>query len=122
MDNRKGLILVVDDDPTLVKLVSRILRMDGYDIITASDGETGLQIIQNEEPDLVLLDIMMSGMDGWQVCQSVREFSDLPVVMLTAKSQAGDIAHGFDLGADDYVTKPFSTSELVGQVKAVVRR
>ena len=115
-------ILVIDDDPGLLKLVSRDLKMEGYGVITAGDGKAGLQIIQDEKLDLVLLDIMMPGMDGFQVCQSVREFSDMPVIMLTARGQTEDVTHGLDLGADDYIKKPFRTTELVARVKAVLRR
>jgi len=122
MGSRKPLILVVDDDPKLLRLVRRELQAEGYRVITASDGETGLQVISEEEPALVLLDIMMPDIDGIEVCRRVRRFSEVPIVMLTAKGQPDDVVRGLQAGADDYVTKPFSTNELVARVKAVLRR
>jgi len=122
MGSRKPLILVVDDDPKLLRLVRRELQAEGYQVITASDGETGLQAIVDEEPALVLLDIMMPGIDGLEVCRRVRRFSEVPIVMLTAKGQPDDVVSGLQAGSDDYVTKPFSTNELVVRVKAALRR
>lgn len=122
MPHRKPSILVIDDDPGLLKLVSRNLELEDYQVITAIDGETGLQLIEDEEPALVLLDIMMPGLDGFQVCERVRQFSEVPIIMLTAKGRAEDIVHGLDTGADDYVIKPFDTNELLARVKAVLRR
>jgi len=122
MGSRKPLILVVDDDPKLLRLVRRELQAEGYQVITASDGETGLQAIVDEEPALVLLDIMMPGIDGLEVCRRVRRFSEVPIVMLTARGQTEDVVSGLQAGSDDYVTKPFSTNELVVRVKAALRR
>jgi len=122
MSRRKRLVLVVDDDPGLLKLVSRTLEVHDYQVITASDGRSGLQLVEDEEPTLVLLDIMMPGLDGFQVCERIRDFSRVPIIMLTAKGRVEDVVHGLDLGADDYVTKPFSTGELLARVKAVLRR
>lgn len=116
-------ILVVEDDPRMVRLVSEVLRAVGYDVVAAASGKPAVEMLSLEQPDLVLLDILLSGdMDGYQVCRRVREFSDVPVVMLTAKAREADVLTGFDCGADDYVTKPFSAKELVARVQAVLRR
>ena len=122
MADRRPLILVVDDDVALLKLMGRDLELAGYQAITASDGKTGLQLIKNEEPTLVILDIMMPGLDGFQVCERVREFSQVPIVMLTAKGRPEDVVYGLDIGADDYVVKPFSIEILLARIKAVLRR
>lgn len=120
---RKEIILVVDDEPRLVRLVQQILGAVGYEVLSARDGLEALQVLALEEPDLVLLDIMLPGeMDGYEVCRRIREFSAVPIVMLTAKAQEVDMLHGFDVGADDYLTKPFSAKELIARVKAVLRR
>ena len=122
MPHRKPVILVVDDDPGILKLVSLNLELEGYQVLTASDGKSALQIVENDQPTLVILDIMMTGMDGFQVCQRIREFSEVPIIMLTAKGRVEDVIHGLDVGADDYVVKPFSTDELLARVRAVLRR
>ena len=116
-------ILVVDDEPRVVRLVSEVLKAMGYEIAAASSGEPAIEMAALEQPDLVLLDIRLPhGPDGYEVCRRIREFSDVAVIMLTAKAQEGDILEGFDAGADDYLTKPFSAKELVARVKAVLRR
>lgn len=116
-------ILVVDDEPRVVRLVSEVLKAMGYQVIAAVSGESALEMIALEQPDLVLLDVLLpSGPDGYEVCSRIREFSDVPVIMLTAKAQESDILRGFDAGADDYLTKPFSARELVARVRAVLRR
>ena len=116
-------ILVVDDEPRLVRLVSEVLKAVGYQVIAAASGEPAIEMVALEQPDLVLLDILLPrGPDGYEVCRRIREFSDVPVIMLTAKAQETDMLHGFDVGADDYLTKPFSAKELVARVKAVLRR
>ena len=122
MASRKPLILVVDDDRGLLKLVRRDLELEDYGVITASDGKTGLQLIEDEEPTLIILDVMMPGLDGFQVCERTRDFSAVPIIMLTAKSRLQDVVNGLDIGADDYVIKPFGTDELLARVKAVLRR
>lgn len=120
---RKETILVVDDEPRLVRLVREILTAVGYDVVSASEGEEALGALAIEQPDLVLLDIMLpDGMDGYEVCRRVREFSAVPIIMLTAKTREVDMLHGFDVGADDYLTKPFNAKELIARVKAVLRR
>ena len=120
--SRKPLILVIDDDPGLLRLVTRDLEFEGYRTITASNGKRGLQLIEDEEPALVILDVMMPGLDGFQVCERTRRFSDVPIIMLTAKGRPEDVVHGLDIGADGYVVKPFGTDELLARVKAALRR
>ena len=116
-------ILVVDDEPRVVRLVSEVLKAVGYKVIAAVSGKPAIEIIALEQPDLVLLDILLpQGLDGYEVCRRVREFSNVPIIMLTAKAQESDMLSGFDAGADDYLTKPFSAKELVARVKAVLRR
>jgi two-component system KDP operon response regulator KdpE len=116
-------ILVVDDEPRVVRLVSEVLKAMGYDVIAASSGESGIEMVALEQPDLVLLDIRLThNLDGYEVCRRIREFSDVAVIMLTAKAQESDVLRGFDVGADDYLTKPFSAKELVARVRAVLRR
>jgi two-component system KDP operon response regulator KdpE len=120
---KKQTILVVDDEPRLVRLVREILTAVGFDVLSAKDGKEALEILAVEEPDLVLLDIMLPGdMDGYDACKRVREFSAVPIIMLTAKTKEVDMLHGFDVGADDYLTKPFRAKELIARVKAVLRR
>jgi two-component system KDP operon response regulator KdpE len=116
-------ILVVDDEPRVVRLVSEVLKAVGYQVIAAASGEPAIEMVALEQPDLVLLDILLPrGPDGYEVCRRIREFSEVPVIMLTAKAQETDMLRGFDVGADDYLTKPFSAKELVARVKAVLRR
>ena len=105
-----------------MKLIRRFLELGGYDVTTASDGETALRLIDTEKPSLVLLDIRMPGMNGYQVCESVRKLSNVPIIMLTARGQLDDVIHGFAVGADDYVAKPFGVDELMARVKAMLRR
>jgi len=115
-------ILLVDDDPTLSNLLGRFLRQSNFDLLEAPNGPAGLRMAYNERPDLVLLDVMMPGMDGWEVCARLRELSDVPVIMLTAKAAEADKLRGFQLGVDDYVTKPYSFVELVARIQAVLGR
>jgi len=115
-------ILMIDDDPRLVKLVDYSLTQEGYEVYKAYDGEEGLRQVYTHQPNLVILDIMMPKMDGWQVCRRIREMSDVPIIMLTAKGGEEDIARGLDYGADDYLTKPFRVKELLARVRAVLRR
>jgi len=116
-------ILAVDDEPRVVRLVTEVLDAVGYQVIAATRGEPAIEMVALEQPDLVLLDIRLPGdIDGYEVCRRIREFSDVAVIMLTAKAQETDILRGFDAGADDYLTKPFSAKELVARVKAVLRR
>jgi DNA-binding response OmpR family regulator len=116
-------ILVVDDEPRVVRLVSEVLKAMGYQVVAAANGASGIEMVALEQPDLVLLDILLgSGPDGYTVCRRIREFSEVPIIMLTAKAQESDVLRGFDVGADDYLTKPFNAKELVARVKAVLRR
>lgn len=117
------MILIVDDEPRVSRLVSEVLTAVGYRVVAAASGKTAIEKVALEQPDLVLLDILLPpGINGYQVCARLREFSDVPVIMLTAKARDVDILAGFDAGADDYLTKPFNAKELVARVKAVLRR
>lgn len=121
--NMSEKILIVDDEPRVSRLVTEVLTAVGYRVMAAASGKTAIEQVVLEQPDLVLLDVLLpSGMDGFEVCSRLREFSDVPIIMLTAKARQGDILRGFDLGADDYLTKPFNAKELVARVKAVLRR
>ncbi|GMQ55906.1 response regulator YycF [Vallitalea sediminicola] len=115
-------ILVVDDEKAIVDILKFNLQREGYSVITASNGEEGLQIFEKEKPDLVLLDIMMPKVDGLQVCKMIRNKYDTPIIMLTARAEEVDKVLGLELGADDFVTKPFSVRELMARVKANLRR
>jgi len=115
-------ILLIDDDPTLVHLLSEFLRNDSFEVHSAQNGADGLRLAYDQRPDLILLDVMLPGMDGWEVCARLREMSDVPIIMLTAKTTEADKLRGFRLGVDDYVTKPFSFAELVARVQAVLSR
>lgn len=120
---KKECILIVDDEPRLVRLVREVLQAVGYRVVVAGDGKTALEMAVLEQPDLVLLDILLPrDMDGYEVCRRLREFSAVPVIMLTAKAREADKLKGFDVGADDYLTKPFSSKELIARVQAVLRR
>jgi len=115
-------ILTVDDDKTLLDFMREYLEGEGFQVITADRGTNALKLFYDERPDLVVLDLMMPGMDGWEVCARLRELSDTPVIMLTAKSSEADKLRGFRLGVDDYVTKPFSLAELTARIQAVLAR
>ncbi len=122
MPVKKSTILVADDDPQLLRLMTRNLQFEGYELLTASDGKQALDIFEQYHPDLLLLDVMMPKMDGFTVCAAVREFSAVPIIIVTARGQDQDKVQGLDLGADDYLTKPFSVDELLARVRAVLRR
>ncbi len=115
-------VLVVDDDPGIVKVVRAYLKQAGFGVMVAYDGQTALHIARHDKPDLVVLDLMLPEMDGWDVCRVLRKESDVPIIMLTARVEETDKLIGLELGADDYVTKPFSPRELVARVRAVLRR
>ena len=115
-------ILVIDDDPSLVALLYHSLTEQGYEVYKAHDGQEGLRQIYNHQPDLIILDIIMPNLDGWQVCRRTREMSDVPIIMLTTRGKEEDIVRGLDCGADDYLSKPFSVTELLARVRAVLRR
>ncbi|GHO77625.1 DNA-binding response regulator [Ktedonobacter sp. SOSP1-85] len=122
MAAKKTTIVTADDDPRLLRLVSRNLELEGYEVIATQDGEQALQAVETRMPDLVLLDVMMPKMDGFTVCTHIREFSTVPVIVMTARGQDKDKVLGLDLGADDYLTKPFSVDELLARIRAVLRR
>ena len=122
MDEAPSRILVVDDDATVSEVVARYLERDGYAVETVGDGRRALDRALADPPDLVVLDLMLPGMDGLEVCRRLRALAPVPIVILTARGQESDRIVGLDLGADDYVAKPFSTKELVARVRAVLRR
>jgi two-component system, OmpR family, alkaline phosphatase synthesis response regulator PhoP len=115
-------ILVVDDEERIVNIVRAYLEKEGYRVVTAGDGRQALRVAQRERPDLVVLDLMLPELSGWDVCRELRRDSSVPVIMLTARDDETDKIVGLELGADDYVTKPFSPKELVARIKAVLRR
>lgn len=118
----KQRVLVVDDEPAILELVSFNLKKEGYDVVTAADGKSALEVFVTEKPDLVVLDLMIPEPDGYEVCKLIRAQSAVPVIMLTARGEEQDRVRGLDLGADDYVVKPFSPRELLARVRAVLRR
>ena len=115
-------VLIVDDDTNICELLRLYLEKDGYETQTANDGEAAIRMNGTFEPDIILLDVMMPKCDGWQVCRTVRKTSNVPIIMITAKGETFDKILGLELGADDYVTKPFDSKEVVARVKAVLRR
>ena len=115
-------VLVVDDEPKIVSLVRAYLERDGYGVLTAADGRSALEIASRERPDLIVLDLMLPEVSGLEVCRSIRRESNVPIIMLTARDEESDKLVGLELGADDYVTKPFSPRELVARIRAVLRR
>ena len=122
MPGTRGSILVVEDDEAIRHVVRLALQREGYTVAEAAAGEEGLRLLDLERPVVVLLDIMLPGMDGWEVCKVIRARSKVPVIMLTARVEEADRVLGLELGADDYVVKPFSPRELVARIKAVLRR
>ncbi len=114
--------LVIDDEPIVLEVVAEYLTRDGFSVITATDGTAGLQRFNSERPDIVILDLMLPGIDGLELCRQIRMQSNIPIIMVTAKSEETDAVIGLSVGADDYVTKPFGPKELVARVKAVLRR
>ncbi|MCQ3931598.1 MAG: DNA-binding response regulator [Chloroflexi bacterium] len=115
-------ILIVDDEQNIIELASMYLKKEGFQILSAGDGLTGLTMAQNENPTLIVLDLMLPGLDGWEVCKRLRAESNVPILMLTARDDDIDKIVGLELGADDYMTKPFNPRELVARVKAILRR
>ncbi|MGN0654338.1 MAG: response regulator transcription factor [Oscillospiraceae bacterium] len=115
-------ILIVDDDVNICELLRIYLEKEGYTVILAHDGEKGIEKFNATKPDIILLDIMLPVMDGWQVCREIRKKSNVPIIMVTAKSETFDKVLGLELGADDYVVKPFDAKEVVARIKAVYRR
>ena len=120
---RKGeKILVVDDEATIREVIRRYLERDGFEVMEAANGDAALNVVEQVEPDLIVLDLMLPGLDGLSLTQRLREYSDVPVIMLTAKGAVEDRIQGLELGADDYVVKPFDPKELASRVRAVLRR
>lgn len=122
MSDAKPVVLVVDDEPALVEVAAQHLILEGYDILKAYDGQAGLRVVFDERPDVVVLDVMMPVMGGFETCRRIRELSDVPIIILTARGGETDIVKGFEVGADDYIIKPFKPGELTARVGAVLRR
>ena len=118
----KTKIMVVDDDPNIRELVRLYLEKEGFEVTCAERGDEAVKMFRATPPNLMLLDVMLPGMDGWQVCREVRKISNIPIIMLTAKGETFDKVLGLELGADDYIVKPFDMKELVARIKAVIRR
>ena len=118
----KTKIMVVDDDPNIRELVRLYLEKEGFEVTCAERGDEAVKLFRATPPNLMLLDVMLPGMDGWQVCREVRKISNIPIIMLTAKGETFDKVLGLELGADDYIVKPFDMKELVARIKAVIRR
>ena len=117
-----GKILVVDDDLNICELLRLYIEKEGFSVVTANDGAQALKLFEKEQPDLIMLDIMLPELDGWQVCREIRKTSKCPIIMLTAKGEVFDKVLGLELGADDYVVKPFEAKEVVARIRAVLRR
>ncbi|MBL8777403.1 MAG: response regulator transcription factor [Acidimicrobiales bacterium] len=117
-----GRILVVEDDERLADLVRRYLERDGHHVLVAHDGRRGLELARHNRPDVIVLDLMLPGLDGWDICRILRAESDVPIMMVTARTTEDDTLLGLDLGADDYLAKPFSPRELVARVRVLLRR
>ncbi|PIC67218.1 DNA-binding response regulator, partial [Sporosarcina sp. P16a] len=115
-------ILLIDDEQRMLDLLELFLTPHGYRCLQATDGQKALEVFKTEDVHLVLLDVMMPGMDGWEVCRRIRKISDVPVILLTARSDKSDVVKGLDQGADDYITKPFDERELTARVRVALRR
>lgn len=115
-------VLIVDDDKNICELLRLYLEKEGFQTVIVNDGESAITVFKEENPDIMLLDIMLPLLDGWQVCREIRKFSDKPIIMITAKGETFDKVLGLELGADDYISKPFETKEVVARIKAVLRR
>ena len=120
--NNRPLILIVDDDPLIRELIERVLGEAGFGVVMAPDGITALRLLEEVKPDLILLDVMMPGLDGNHVIHEVREKSDLPIIMLTAKSEDKDVYQSLAGGADDFIRKPFNAQEMVARIRTMLRR
>ena len=121
-DSTGGRVLLIEDDDDIVDVLRRTLRAEGYEVRASGDGPEGLEVMKEFAPDLLVLDLGLPGMDGMEVCDRVRETSDIPILMLTARADAEDRVSGLDSGADDYLTKPFDRAELLARIRALLRR
>jgi len=121
METREKILLIEDEDD-IVRLLKFRFQQEGYEVLSAANGVEGLRVLQQEHPHLVMLDVMMPRMNGWETCKRIREYSDVPIIMLTALGQEMDKVRGLELGADDYVTKPFSLAEVIARARAALRR
>ena len=115
-------VLAIDDDTAMTDLLSLLLRTNKFDVITANNGMDGIELIRNAAPDIVILDMMMPEMDGWQVCEEIRKFSDIPIVVLSALNKPGLVASALDAGADDYLIKPVPSNILIAHIKSLTKR
>ncbi len=122
MEENRNKILIVEDEPTLVDTLDYSLRKQGYTVLTVTDGRAAIELARKERPDLVVLDIMLPGLDGFEVCRILRQEMSMPILMLTARTEEVDKIVGLEVGADDYLTKPFSMRELTARIKALLRR
>ncbi|NJM67114.1 MAG: response regulator transcription factor [Acaryochloris sp. RU_4_1] len=122
MKDQQQKILVADDEASIRRILETRLSMMGYEVITAADGEEALQVVHNQDPDLIILDVMMPKLNGYQVCQTLRQESDVPIIMLTALADVADRITGLEMGADDYMVKPFSPKELESRIRCILRR
>lgn len=118
----KHKVLIIDDEPHICKILEEYFQFEGFDVITAHDGEQGLRLVEEENPDLIILDIMLPKKDGWKVCKEIRPQNNIPIIMLSAKTEEENRISGLQLGADDYVTKPFSPKEVVLRARSILRR
>ena len=115
-------VLVIDDDPRIVRFLQLNLEAEGYTVLSASSGRAGLETLLTQQPDALILDLILPDMDGLELCERIREFSDIPIIVLTARKREEDMVQGLDLGADDYIVKPFSQTTLLARLRAVLRR
>ena len=122
MGAKKTTILAVDDEPRMLRFLALTLEAKGFAALTTTDGRHALELVRSQRPDLVLLDLMMPHMDGFALCQAIRQYSAVPIIILTARGQEQEKVRGFELGADDYLTKPFGVEELIARIRAVIRR
>jgi DNA-binding response OmpR family regulator len=122
MDKNSAHVLVIDDDQDMLDMIQTALKIEGYSVSVADNGKTGLEKVNLEFPELILLDIRMPGLDGYQVLKQIRKISNIPVIMLTAIQEPHSVSESLDLGADDYITKPFSIQELTAHIRAKLRR
>jgi DNA-binding response OmpR family regulator len=122
MTSRQTSILVVEDDPQILRLIQFVLTREGYNVMVTASGEEALEVLKSNVPALILLDNRLPGIDGFTTCQQIRQFSQVPIIMVTVMDELQDKMHGIEIGADFYITKPFLPSELVARVKAVLRR